>query len=81
MPIDVKIEMVPHGDDALRHQIGEVRIRQVEKLDTDSDGWRIYEVIGARVTTVRHRRGDGAGVLVAKAIASQWDIIPSEAAS
>ncbi len=70
MPLELSIDVIPHGYEQQRQRIGNIRITQVEKLDADPDGERIYRVVGARDTRVRHRRGDGALALVAKAFAS-----------
>lgn len=70
MPIEVRIDVVPHGVEALRHPIRIVRITQVERLDDDPEGWRVYRVVGARTSRVRHKRSDGAEVLVGLALAA-----------
>lgn len=70
MPLEVTIAVIPHGDEALRETLGTIRITQVERHDDDPGGDRTYSVIGARSSRVRHRRADGALVLVAKALAA-----------
>ena len=70
MPLEGRIDVVPFGIESVRECLGTVRITQVEKHDDDPGGERTYEVVGARKTTVRHHRKDGALVLVAKALAS-----------
>lgn len=74
MPIEVRIDVIPHGVETARQQMGTVRITQVEKLDDDPEGWRVYAVSGARLSHVKHKRSDGAMRLVALALASDQQL-------
>jgi len=68
MPLEVDVTVVPGGHEFARHKIRRIEIIQIAELDGDVDGWRIYEVIGVRRSTLRHKRSDGAAVLSAKAL-------------
>lgn len=70
MPLELRIDVIPRGVESLREILGTVRITQIEQHDQDPGGERTYSVVGARRSEVRHRRRDGALVLVAKALAA-----------
>lgn len=69
MPLEVRIDVVPHGIEAARRTIDVIHITQVDKLDDDPEGERIYAVKGLKHSFVKHRRGDGAETLAALALA------------
>lgn len=72
MPLEVRIDVVPHGIEAARKTLRIITITQVEKLDDDPGGERIYEVRGTRTARIQHARKDGAGALAAKALSAYF---------
>jgi hypothetical protein len=66
--IVVRVELWPFGDSRPLRQIA---ILGIVNVGPECDGWHAYEVrCDGKVAPLRHRRPDGALVLVARAIAA-----------
>lgn len=72
MPLEVSIDVVPHGDESRRERLHTLRVTQVAQLDDHPQGWRRYAVSIDDVdqgVTVEHKRADGAYRLVQNVMA------------
>lgn len=73
MPLEIKIDLIPHGIEEQRQTLDRVRITQVRQLDNDPEGERIYQVeYNGHFYEVKHRRSEGPLALSTKALVKLW---------
>lgn len=69
MPLRVTIELVPHGIEQNARVLRRVDITQVDQLDSDPEGQRVYRAVSdGKCVSLLHRRGDGAEALCCAAL-------------
>lgn len=67
MPLEIRVDVIPHGVEDARKNLSRITVTQVERLDDNPEGLRRYMWDdGEHAGVLQHRRSNGAEALAAQ---------------